>query len=201
HGTYLLGADHDGDHKSNTAWVLVQREPRNKTVPNFDADRDDLPGLTVRGHQNGGKDGPPDGGKNGHQDGDHVARFALHVDRATTVKGDMTAVLHLRVISDDRDSEPLEATVQVEVLRCGADRDNCKTVASARFLALTAEQGSWPELDEQSFQPYKIPFGPASVELGAGERLELRVTVLSREGWDVVIAFDAASTPSGLYVG
>jgi hypothetical protein len=125
----------------------------------------------------------------------------LHVDRATTVKGDMTAVLHLRVISDERHSEPLEAKVQVEVLRCGADSDHCKTLASARFQALTAEVGSWPELDEQSFQPYKIPFGSTAVELQPGERLELRLTVVSDGGRDVVIAFDAASTPSGLYIG
>jgi len=208
HGIYLLGADHDGDGKSTNDWVLARREPRNKTVPNFDVDRDDLPGLTVRSARDGGKDRGKDGGKDagkdagkdGHRDGGHVARFALHVDRATTVKGDMTAALHLRVISDERHSEALEAKVQVEVLLCGADSDNCKPLASARFQALTAEVGSWPELDEQSFQPYKIPLGSTAVELQPGERLELRVTVVSDGGRDVVIAFDAASTPSGLYL-
>ena len=149
-----------------------------------------------------GDDRDDDGkdGDDGDDDSDRIARFGFRADRATTVKGDMTAVLYLRVISDDRSEGPLDAKVQVEVLRCGTDRDNCKTLASARFHAVTAEQGSWPVLDEQSFQPYKVPLGPTEAKLKPGERLELRVTVVSDGGRDVVIAFDAASTPSGLYL-
>jgi hypothetical protein len=178
-GILSLASPSVGDQVSQPVLDLVPAAaPQNPgPVPNYDTDRNDDPGLTIRP--------TPQGLTTTEPDGVQAWRFPAAI---TELQG--SATLELFITAADA-SGPGRLIVRAGVFDCDAAREAC-----VRLVHDTVS--GRPEAG--TFVPFTFNLAVPATTLAAGHGFELRVAAISGSMSDVWIAYDTADAPSTLTI-
>ena len=202
-GVYLLGAPTAGDTKRPDHFVIEQREPQHGKVPNFDADRDDLPGITLSGHEKDG-DGSKGDDDSGHgsKDGDDVVRFVLEARDGVTIDGRLYTLLFARALpEDERSADEARGELEVSLMICDRKGIACKQIDRQWADFVSPADDRWPHsVGSGTFAKVGIDFGVHQLRLDPSLRFEVWVELAESSKFDVALALDTEFAPASLQV-
>jgi hypothetical protein len=196
-GVYLFGAPTAGDTKRPSHFVIEQRKPQHDTVPNFDADHDDLPGISLSRRE---KDS--DGSGDGSKADDDVVRFVLESGDGVTIDGRLYTLLFARALPDDeRSADEATGVLQVSLMICDRKGVACKPIDRQRIDFVSGADDRWPHsVGSGTFTKVGIDFGVQQLRLDPSLRFEVWVELAESSKYDVALALDTEFAQASLQV-
>jgi HD-GYP domain-containing protein (c-di-GMP phosphodiesterase class II) len=196
-GVYLFGAPTAGDTKRPSHFVIEQRKPQHDTVPNFDADHDDLPGVSLSRRE---KDS--DGSGDGSKADDDVVRFVLESREGVTIDGRLYTLLFARALPDDeRSADEATGALQVSLMICDRKGVACKPIDRQRVDFESRADDRWPHsVGSGTFTKVGVDFGVQQLRLDPSLRFEVWVELAESSKFDVALALDTEFTQASLQV-
>ncbi len=167
--------------------MIEQRKPQHDTVPNFDADHDDLPGITLSRHE---------------KDGDDVVRFVLESRGGVTIDGRLYTLLFARALPDEeRSADEATGVLQVSLMICDVKGVACKPIDRQRADFVSPPDDRWPDsVGPGTFVKVGIDFGVQQLRLDPSLRFEVWVELAESSKYDVALALDTDFTQASLQV-
>ncbi|MGI9646475.1 MAG: hypothetical protein ACR2O6_14310 [Ilumatobacteraceae bacterium] len=165
---YLGGEPADGE---GPVFSLGGARPPAGALPNYDPDRNDDPGVTVK---------PTEHGTWAETDPERLVRFSTTVTSPTWVKGPASVTLYLA--ADDFVIDDL--LVEASIYHCRGE--SCEKIQKSL---------QWFTTDD-GFTPVTFEYEWLNVQYEAGERLELRVAPWAESELDLLVAFGTAEYPA-----
>ncbi len=156
-----------GDTVSQPVLPLVFDAPTVDSLPNYDTDRDSVPGLQILRSEDGVASNDPA----------EVQRFVLDDDREIQVSGDFKVELEVAAL----DFVKADVAVVGGLYRC--DGASCAVVATAGKEAKNVDR----------FRKLNLNFGPVSTAFAAHESLEIRIAVDQDSEADMWLGFGTTS--------
>ena len=152
---------------------LLSPQPPAVALPNYDPDRNQDPGLTLR---------PTEHGTWAETDPERLQRFSTTVDAPTWVKGPAAVTLYLAAA----DFVTEELLVESSIYHCRGE--TCEKIK---------KQVQW-FAGGDGFTPVTFEYEWLNVQYAAGDRLELRVATWAESELDLLVAFGTAEYPAVL---
>jgi hypothetical protein len=158
---------------------LSEVAPSPRALPNFDPDRDDVPGLLIRKGGGGAGETNP-------------AKYQMWLAAEGELVLDGPATLSFWSAMKDFASDQ-KGQVKAFLLDCSPSGADCSEIASeARGANPWNEEGGWIARE--------IDFGPVSYTIAAGRSLAVKLVVTKRSQDDMWLAYDTASFASALSI-
>lgn len=182
-GTLWLKTSRPGHVWSSPDLPLAPVAPTAHDLPNYDIDRDWMPGLLVRR-------GP---GKADEKKDERHQDWLVRVDKDTRLVGEV----ELELFSSMPYFLPgLRGAIEVFLADCNGTGTSCTTIASAYQERASWNGGAW----QWDWVPTTFAFGRLDRTFAAGRTLKLVVTVDNRARDDMWIAYDTVDQPSRLVI-
>jgi len=174
--TYYLKNQGSGDTTAQIFKALSLNGPDASTLPNYDTDRDSVPGLSLQSTGSGFAEGNIA----------RIQRFGLNPGGQT-----LSGTAQLTVfVATDADLGGTPVTLRADLANCAVFYSPC---SSPSIAEATATVSTWVN---NGFQQVTFDFGPVSENFGSSRRLVVRI--ITEDGHRLHLAFDADTHPSSV---
>jgi hypothetical protein len=178
--THHLGTSGPGDTTSTPVLPFTTGAPAAGPLPNYDTDRDTVPGLGIREADN----------QLGTGDPAKYQKWSLPLDTGIVLAGGATLDLWAAMEGFDPNEE---GRVVASLSNCNASGVDCTTLGTGHAdIAQNDAPGA--------FQPVTISFGGVTASIPPNRTLVVKVVVDGSSADDMVLAFGTAAYPAALHL-